>query len=625
MYPTLISCLESLSPDVRGRIAAHHGLEEAEPGELARRLTDPVHLRSFVQRMDSAEREGMNFFLFHVGEGVCTESKLREWESALSISPARFRLTLVRLRQWGFLYGLRRRWGETVYWCPPEVRTAWLDVNRKGPPFLPPATGRILSREAGGRGVWHAIFHFLVLCDQERIPLTREGRIHRRWWKKLAAELEEWEEDLQDTPWAGRQEPASVRLVLDLARIQGLVRERGDALEVDPARLSRWLSLSWEERVRRLYGLTRFRLLEDRPDWDALARLMEAHRSEEWVAVSALLEECASVAGKRGKRIKGEALVRHWLKPLCRLGWIELAASSRGILWRWTPFAPAVCRGTAEEIGMVQPDFDVLIPPFFPLDRRWELARFADYVGGDNFSVYRIHAGSVERARERGMTEEEMIDLLEQLTGGRVPANVTVGIRQWCRRVGRIVLRHALLVEGDDEELIGELERIPELGEMILERVGRRVLIADKSREEELRDRLKQLGFPPRKEGKKPWKPKAELSEERSWDAPEPEGYTVENRYPDLTEAVPGARHLPRMWTSGIRSYHPATVQDMVRKAIQMRLDLRVKEKDGTVRQLTPRQLENREGAWTMEGEDGGRRVRIELSRIGGLQIRLPE
>lgn len=396
-------------------------------------------------------------------------------------------------------------------------------------------------------------------------------------------------------------------------------------MEVDPARLSRWLALSWEERVRLLYGLTRCRLLEARPDWDALARLMEGHQSEEWVAVSDLLEEWASVAGKRGKRIKGEAVVRYWLKPLCRLGWIDLGTSSRGICWRWTPFAPAVCRGKAEEIGVVQPDFDVLIPPFFPLDRRWELARFADYVGGDNLSVYRIHAGSVERARERGMTEEEMIGLLEELTGGRVPDNVTIGIRQWCRRVGRIVLRHVLLVEAEDEELIGELERFPELEEMILERIGPRVLIADKNREEELRDRLKQLGFPPRKEGKKSWKPKEGLSDGRWWDVPAADGYTVENRYPELSEAVPGARHLPRMWTSGIRSYHPATVQDMVRKAIQMRLDLRVKEKDGTVRLFTPRQLENCGGAWMMEGEDGGRRVRIDLNRIGGLQIWLPE
>lgn len=273
---------------------------------------------------------------------------------------------------------------------------------------------------------------------------------------------------------------------------------------------------------------------------------------------------------------------------------------------------------------MVQPDFDVLIPPFFPLDRLWELARFADYAGGDHYFVYRICEGSVERARERGMTEKEMMDLLERLTGGGVPANVAVGIHEWCRRVGRIVLRRVLLVEGDDEELIGELARIPELKEMILERIGRRMLIADEGREEELRDRLKQLGFPPRYEGEKSRRPGAGSPAEGGGVKPEPEEYTVENRYPDAAEAVPGVRHLPRMWTSGIRSYHPATMQDMVRKAIQLRLDLRVKEKDGTVRQFIPRQLENREGAWLVEGEEGGRRVRIELSRIGGLQIRLP-
>src|SRR5690606_29934566 len=259
-----------------------------------------------------------------------------------------------------------------------------------------------------------------------------------------------------------------------------------------------------------------------------------------------------------GRRLREDALVRHWLTPLCRLGWIELATSPRGMLWRWTSFAPAVCRTGARETGTVQPDFDVLIPPFFPLDLRWRLARFADYVGGDHLSVYRIHADSVERARARGMTEEEMVGLLEQLTGGRVPANVILGIRQWCRRVGRLVLRHALLVEGDDEELIDALEHVPEIRELIVERVGRRVLIADKSREEALRERLKQLGFPPRREGK-PRQEASGILEKPGRGAVEPTGYTVENRYPELTEAVPGARNLPRMWTSGVRSCHPAT------------------------------------------------------------------
>ncbi len=624
MYPPLIDCLKSLSSDIRRRIAAHHGLEEAAPKELARRLTDPVHLRSFFRRQPSAEREGMNFFLFHVGERVCTERDVREGKGPHSLSEARLRVALIRLRQWGLLYGLRRRWGEAVYWCPPEIRRAWLEVHRQGPASLPPATAPILSRESSGRGVWNALFHFLELADREPIPLTREGRIHRRWCKKLAVELEDWEEVLRDTPWDGREEPASVCLVLDLARVQGLVWEGKDALAVDPDRLQEWLALPWEERVRRLYELTRFRLLESRPDWDSLARMMEGHRSEEWVAVSALLEAWTSVAGKWGRRLREDALVRHWLTPLCRLGWIELATSPRGMLWRWTSFAPAVCRTGARETGTVQPDFDVLIPPFFPLDLRWRLARFADYVGGDHLSVYRIHADSVERARERGMTEEEMVGLLEQLTGGRVPANVILGIRQWCRRVGRLVLRHALLVEGDDEELIDALEHVPEIRELIVERVGRRVLIADKSREEALRERLKQLGFPPRREGK-PRQEASGILEKPGRGAVEPTGYTVENRYPELTEAVPGARNLPRMWTSGIRSYHPATVQAMVRQAIPMRWDLRVKGADGTIRQLTPRRLEHRGGAWGIEGEDGGQRVRIDLSRIRGLQIRLPE
>jgi hypothetical protein len=179
-------------------------------------------------------------------------------------------------------------------------------------------------------------------------------------------------------------------------------------------------------------------------------------------------------------------------------------------------------------------------------------------------------------------------------------------------------------VEGDDEELIDELERIPELRELIVERVGRRVLIADAKPGGRAPRSFEKTGVSAAKGGEAAGSIRDRYRGEGRGDA-EPEGFTVENRYPDLTEAVPGARNLPRMWTSGIRSYHPATVQDMVRKAIQLRLELRVKEKDGTVRQLTPRQLENREGAWTMEGEDGGRRVRIELSRIGGLQIRLPE
>jgi hypothetical protein len=202
------------------------------------------------------------------------------------------------------------------------------------------------SREAGGRGVWHALFHFLVLCDREPIPLTREGEDPPPLVEKAGGRIGRVGRGFcRDTPWADGRSRLRSGLVRDLARLQGLVRERGGC-PGGGSRSPRFLAVarSWEERIPAAVrsdpvspagkpaGLGCLGAV----DGSASQRRMGGgFHPVGGMGVAGRTERGADPEGRVGASLAEAALP---------VGWIELASSPRGMLWRWTSFAPAVCR-----------------------------------------------------------------------------------------------------------------------------------------------------------------------------------------------------------------------------------------------------------------------------------------
>ncbi|OYD08915.1 helicase-associated domain-containing protein [Paludifilum halophilum] len=626
MLPSLQTCFHAMSEEDRRQIARCRGLKSSAPSSLAEPLTDGKKLVREMKGWTCLERQILKEIVFHIG---CRPFHDQDpvWEKG-NLSPARLRLGLTLLRQKGVCFLLQRPRGNPVFWCPDEVRQAFLSSVWE-------EDGGIASESEwevpSGNGLWNLLFHFLILVNREKVTLTKEGRIHRRMLQKLDAELEADADDLAGTVWGEGDAFPVVSMVLDAARWLGLVREEQGCLSLQAERVHSWLHLSWGKRTELLYRFSRDRLLGPCPERDSLWRLMERRGRKNPVALRQWVLDWKAEAGAMGKvSALAEDLEKRWIRPLAAMGWMETGRDRKESVWRWSSLFPDVPGEQSRLKGVVKPDFEVMVPVSFPPSQRWVLAQFADWMGGEQIQVYDLNADSVCRGVDQGLTGERMIETLQNLSAEKLPKNVENGVRQWADRGGGISFRRVWLMEIREDRIRRELIQNPEVEARVKQVGASGTFLVEEEEMEGLRDWLEKRGFSSRlsEEAEDPWwldtrEPilTVEEWEGKSADLP----VNTVSGFPQVEDAVPGFQHLPRMWSSALRPYHPSTLRDIFRKAVQMRLDLKWEDREGGHRRFSPGRLACIGGFWMAEGvNDTGKTERIHLDRVRAVQILPP-
>ena len=155
---------------------------------------------------------------------------------------------------------------------------------------------------------------------------------------------------------------------------------------------------------------------------------------------------------------------------------------------------------------LVQPNFEVLV---LEPDSRvvWTLLKVADLVRHDRVSVYGLNKDSVARGVEDGLSPDEIVTFLQKNTGKGLPQNVAHSIHDWARRIKRLEILQATLIEVDDASVLDELLASRKTKRFVLRRLSPTTAIAllpeagDTSREDPIQKLVKELraaGYLPR-------------------------------------------------------------------------------------------------------------------------------
>nr|WP_232345209.1 helicase-associated domain-containing protein [Paenactinomyces guangxiensis] len=315
------------------------------------------------------------------------------------------------------------------------------------------------------------------------------------------------------------------------------------------------------------------------------------------------------------------------VKPLQALGWLEIGQIPTGECFRLTGFPPR--SGTGDELPFyVQPDLEVLVPFTFPYTKRYQLAKFADFMGGDQYLHYEINEGSIRRACQLGQSLPEIIHLLVEWSCFPLPEIVQQQIENWAGQFQGVLLEPVVLVHTRDESLADKLQDTALGQSWKVDRRGPSCLSVSPSSLGQVKEWLK-------KEGKRVSAIREPLVKEGDKDLSGPEYWSqrlhvlhkaeLDNHYPEMTEAWPGAKNIPKLWTSGLRSYHPSMQQELLRRSIEEQLDVRLEWK-GQFLTVTPHQLKREGGECFLEGwGPEGRKRRLSLNEITRLQIFIPQ
>lgn len=177
------------------------------------------------------------------------------------------------------------------------------------------------------------------------------------------------------------------------------------------------------------------------------------------------------------------ALIRYLLTgPLAWLGLVDLGTGMEGgppVAFRLTPAGAAFLGMEGPqpepEQGLpsltVRPDLTVLAPAVRRYER-FQLSRIADWVRTGDPYIYRLTAGSLERARQQRISPERVVAFLEEVTERGVSPSLRNALSRWARHGSQVRIERGVLLRVGDEALMGEVLRNPAVRRLVRERLG---------------------------------------------------------------------------------------------------------------------------------------------------------
>lgn len=521
-------------------------------------------------------------------------------------------LALGELLRAGMLELRQKLWGEKLYQIPQQ-RLAMIQRS-----FWPPCPQRLEAsavkvESAACTGLAGELFKVLVLTAREGLPLTAKGVIHKKQMNRIASLL-----SMQEGHLAGLklqlpgQElyPLPAAVMVDLMVVLGLAVRHSQGYLLDRAKLREWLSLAGQEMTDNLYRIAVSRYGAPATVEQHFRYLITAaeFKPGEWYAVSSVLEwmiragmALEQPGGGAAGSGREEALLA-WLRCLAGFGWCELGSSAEaGYCFRWKagkPVLPGEESERAESVPVqpqsaeagrfiVQPDFEVLVPPDVPYPVRWTLAGCAELLHNDDLWSFRLTRERLESAAELGASPGEVIAWLAEHAQEGLPDQAEQSLRQWAGGIGRTALSEVILLSCTNETDSKDIAAHPRL-QNIVTRIGPLHFIVRPDAVVELRKELAAAGLAPPKiiggreeadEPGNPFEPYAPDPSLHPYRLPSPaevQGLFGSAVYPQLPPVkdvpgqllLPGEETVPQMWFTQWRQYHATTAQKVMEQAL---------------------------------------------------------
>lgn len=234
---------------------------------------------------------------------------------------------------------------------------------------------------------------------------------------------------------------------------------------------------------------------------------------------------------------------------------------------------------------IVQPDFEVLVPPEVPYADRWILAGFAELLHNEDLWSFRLTREKLEAAAEQGAAPGGLIAWLDARTAGGLPEQVLLPLRQWAGGIGRTQLAEVLLLSCAGEREAEAIAAHPRLQDIVT-RIGPLHYTVRPEAAGQLRRELAAAGMTPsvfsgerdNTDGRLSLPGLASPQAARRYTLPQPEAERgLLSTVPPLAllpldlavqpQELPGEDEVPQMWFSEWRRYHSTTAQKIMEQA----------------------------------------------------------
>lgn len=530
----------------------------------------------------------------------------------LGLCRAEQRLAINELQRAGLLTARYKILGEKLYQIPAEhLPLLERELFPYHPNFIEGNSLNLLLET--GNGLTVDLFRALLFTANEGLPITAKGFVHKKNLSRLAAQLSFREDHILGLSKDGATRELnalSAAFIVDTMFCLGLIIRESTGYSIDKDMLDRWLQLPETRMTDILYEMLIHRFGNVNPAIQHFRYLISGENfvPERWTLLSELLDwmtDSRLIGPGMAVRREIEQSSLEWLCCLSGFGWCELGITAENMTcFRWTSAKPKLPVGdtlisdsavlNSQEQFIVQPDFEILIPPEASYSVRWTLAGCAELQHTDTMWSFRLTREMLVQASERGKSASQVISWIEKHAIGGLPSVVELSLEQWGKSIGRTSLSEVILLACESEEVSSAIADHPRLQDN-LRRVGPLHFIVAQDGIEQLRKELLSAGLAPSSiiEGRK--ETKIDFFTSASEAIPSQEMYTppvikselglLRNGNPFL--ALPAIKleqkddslfagdDVPQIWSKEWRHYHSSTAQKVMEQGLKWGVKVR--------------------------------------------------
>lgn len=336
--------------------------------------------------------------------------------------------------------------------------------------------------------------------DQRPPRLTQRQEIH----KVHKEEMDQFFNQI----WSGDSELFAFHI--DFLMMHGMIELRGDRVSVGRDVVEEWLNLDAEDQRELI-----FQALEARfpyAEWI----LWAIHTGKgEWIADKPL--QAMYRRWVRGEDWRKRFHSEQWgpsrtferstfsFVPLVNVGMVEVGAWGQESFYRLSPRALALLEPPQDD-GFSQfyltPSFEVMAPAGLAPVLLFRIGELAELTRCDRANTYKVTEVTIEQALARGWRRDDVLDFLRDNSQIGLPENVEQTLRGWMGHFGDVEFHEAVLLTVH-RSAIRKLESSKRMKPLLLHRFAPGMYAVDRSRLEEVRRILQDVGFHPSREVRK--------------------------------------------------------------------------------------------------------------------------
>ncbi|WP_438446735.1 helicase-associated domain-containing protein [Gorillibacterium sp. sgz5001074] len=618
---------------------------QGEPGDpdfmeaAARRLSSQELLEAGLSRQRPWVKAVLRCAVVRFASHPFSMEELEREALSFGISGAHVKAALGVLRHYGWILALRKSWGDEVFLLPEDTWKAWQRLLVPGNLSEAPASVEVDSFPVGNPGcAAYDVLTLLGMLKDDGVLLTKTGFWPKPALKKLESLLIVEDDDLQAAGLAIRPQtpcgPAAAA-VMDLALRSGLIAVRDGRWRLRERAVDLWTARPVSDVQRELYGYwLDAQISMEAWELHAFAKLEETE-SGKWYYLDGLFEwlrDCGMI-----KRIADGLLseyVRTRLLPLQAMGWIRLCETPSGGYAFQLPFAlsnPAQPEGETYQGLILQPDLEMILTPYPPLELLWKATDWSDTISRGDLFVLRLTRDSICRGIARGWDAEEILKILTAHSSYPIDARVSAMIRDWAGAERAVIRTGLALLELQDPLCRDILDGDPEARELLSECLGEGRYAVPLSDLPKLERHLERLGILALRRGAAVPDPGQEELDEAETELPA--AILLPGRIePVCTPSPEGGQdpfqgewsQVPAAWLERLAAYHPSTRKDMIKKAIEWKAPVRIAGKGVQDWEIIPLSIRENGQGWAVEGLREQTRITVPADQWDQIRIILP-